>query len=62
MTQKQLEKYLEKLWEKHGHPDRHGYKDFMYQDEFNAAVREALQDCGVDVAKVRRTDSRGDHD
>lgn len=53
MTQKQLEKYLAALWEKHAHADRHGYKDWMADDQFRTAVREALQDFGVDVSRVK---------
>lgn len=50
MTQKELEKYLADVWEKYAHPDSHGYKDFMYPGGFNDAVREVLQEFGVDVA------------
>jgi hypothetical protein len=47
VTQKQLERYLAGLWEKYGHADKHGYKDWMSQEGFNGAVREALQKLGA---------------
>lgn len=50
MNQKQLEKYMDGLWDKHAHPDHHGYRDWMSPDGFHNAVREALQDFGVDVS------------
>lgn len=53
MTQAQLEKYLDVLWEKHGHPDRHGYKDDMHPAGFHDAAREMLQDFGVDLKAAK---------
>lgn len=53
MTQKQLEKYLDKVWGIYAHKDRHGYQDHMFPDDFRSAVRLVLQDCGVDVTAVK---------
>jgi hypothetical protein len=33
---------IAKLWEKHAHPDRHGYKDWMHAQGFQAAIEEAF--------------------
>lgn len=51
MTQKQLEKYINELWDKYGHPDKHGYRDWMGPDGFHDAIREALQRFNVDLKK-----------
>ena len=55
MRQRELERLLDDLWEKYGHPDKHGYKDWMASDQFKAAARELLQIVkGKQRAKPRR--------
>lgn len=44
MTEAQLQKYIDDLWEKHGHPDKHGYKDWMSPNGFADAVKQVLKD------------------
>lgn len=53
MTQKQLERYMDDLWERHGHPDKHGYVDDMHQPGFHSALREAIEFFGVDLQSVK---------
>jgi hypothetical protein len=38
-----VSKLSDRLWEKHAHPDRHGYKDWMSPEGFEAALAEALK-------------------
>lgn len=42
MTPRQLTRFTDKMWQKHAHADRHGYKDVMHDDGFAAAVVEIL--------------------
>jgi hypothetical protein len=42
---------VDELWEKHGHPDRHGYRDFMHPDGFEAACEELRDRLEADAAK-----------
>jgi hypothetical protein len=53
MTQAQLEKYLDALFWEHGSRDAHGYVDWMGNSGFNNAVRELLQDFGVDLKSIK---------
>lgn len=39
-------KFIDALWEKHASPDKHGYKDLMRSDAFDAACKELIEEVG----------------
>jgi hypothetical protein len=47
-----VERLTRKLWEKHGHKDRHGYTDWVGEYGFGNAVAELIDTIASGEAKI----------
>jgi len=54
MTPLQIRKLADRLWDKHAHADKHGYKDWMAEDNFLQAIAEAIEPLTTALSAMAR--------
>ena len=43
MSEEEISKLTEEMWNKYAQEDKHGYRDWMHENGFSAAVEEIVR-------------------